>query len=127
MDTIHERGLVATCSMVDLEVLYSCRSPSEYDAVWSERAGLERLDIHQPDWDRALQVQRELAVASRHRYPRPAHRRCRGAARGHRAALRPRLRPDRGGNWATRAMDRPGRRGPMTDYPIGGIWDSESG
>lgn len=62
-----ERGLVATCSMVDLEILYSCRSPSEYDAVWFERAGLERLDIRQPDWDRALHVQHELAGASRHR------------------------------------------------------------
>lgn len=62
-----ERGLVATCSMVDLEILYSCRSPTEYDAVRSERAGLERLDIRQADWDRAMQVQHDLAGTSRHR------------------------------------------------------------
>lgn len=62
-----ERGLVATCSMVDLEILYSCRSPDEYEAVLSERAGLELLDTVQADWDRALEVQRLLAGASRHR------------------------------------------------------------
>ncbi|MHB8342494.1 MAG: PIN domain-containing protein [Mycobacteriales bacterium] len=62
-----ERGLVATCSMIDLEILYSSRSPAEYDGVLSERAGLERLDMSQADWDRAMQVQRRLAALSQHR------------------------------------------------------------
>jgi predicted nucleic acid-binding protein len=62
-----ERGLAATCSMVDLEILYSARSPGEYEAVASERAGLERLDLAQADWDRASDVQARLAVTSRHR------------------------------------------------------------
>jgi predicted nucleic acid-binding protein len=62
-----ESGLVATCSMIDLEILYSCRSPDEYDAVLLERAGLERLDIEQADWDRAIDVQHRLARTSQHR------------------------------------------------------------
>ena len=62
-----ERGLVATCSMIDVEILFSCRSPAEYAAVLAERAGLERLDITQADWDRAIDVQHHLASRSRHR------------------------------------------------------------
>lgn len=62
-----ERGLVATCSVIDLEILFSCRSSTEYDAVLLERAGLERLDIVQADWDRAIDVQHRLAGASQHR------------------------------------------------------------
>jgi len=56
-----ERGLVATCSLVDLEILFSTRTAGEYDAVRGERAGFERLDIEQSDWDRAPVVQTELA------------------------------------------------------------------
>ncbi len=62
-----ERGLVASCSIIDLEILYSCRSPTEYGAVALERAALERLDIGQADWDRALRVQAHLARSARHR------------------------------------------------------------
>ena len=62
-----EHGLVATCSLVDLEILYSCRSPQEYEAVLEERQAWERLDIEQADWTRATAVQRLLARTSRHR------------------------------------------------------------
>ena len=62
-----ERGLVATCSVIDLEILFSCRSPVEYAAVLAERAGLERLHMVQDDWDRAVDVQHRLASASQHR------------------------------------------------------------
>lgn len=60
-----EHGLVATCSSIDLEVLYSCRSPQEYEQVLAERSGFERLDTDQGDWDRAVGIQRRLAAASR--------------------------------------------------------------
>lgn len=60
-------GLVATCSLIDLEVLFSSRSPAEYEELRLERLGFERLDTEQVDWDRALAVQRLLAQASRHR------------------------------------------------------------
>ncbi len=72
--TVHDRlapllehGLVATCSVVDLEILYSSRTPREYEEVLAERGGFERLDIEQSDWDRAIAVQRLLARSSRHR------------------------------------------------------------
>ena len=57
-----DSGLIATCALVDLEVLFSCRSPAEYDAVREERLGFERLDIEPSDWARALEVQRRLAA-----------------------------------------------------------------
>lgn len=62
-----EHGLVATCSLLDLEILYSSRSAVEYEAVRQERRAWERLDIEQPDWDRALAVQRFLAQRAHHR------------------------------------------------------------
>jgi len=56
-----ELGLVATCTLIDLEILFSTRTASEYQQVLSERAGLERLEAEQADWDRAQQVQAALA------------------------------------------------------------------
>ena len=60
-----ERGLVATCSPLDLEILFSTRSPDEYEQVLAERAGLEPVDLDQEQWDRALEVQRALAASAR--------------------------------------------------------------
>ena len=62
-----DRGLVATCSPLDLEVLWSTRSPLEYEEVRAERLGLEPVDVDQGQWDRALEVQRHLARSSRTR------------------------------------------------------------
>lgn len=56
-----ESGDVATCSLVDLEVLYSTRTAREYAEVSAERAGFELLPIEQPDWFRALEIQAVLA------------------------------------------------------------------
>jgi predicted nucleic acid-binding protein len=58
-----ERGLVATCTIIDLEVLFSTRTAADYDEVRAERAALERLDIDQLDWDRALDIQNQLVRA----------------------------------------------------------------
>lgn len=62
-----ERGLVASCTLVDLEVLFSTRTHREYVDVRRRRAGFEQLDIEQVDWDRARDVQAELARTSRTR------------------------------------------------------------
>ena len=62
-----ESGLVATCTLVDLEILFSTRAPSEYHHVSRELAGFERLDIEQPDWQRAQEVQAALAATGRTR------------------------------------------------------------
>lgn len=56
-----EAGLVATCAMVDFEMLWSTRSATEYETVRHNRdAGYDRLPIEDIDWRRALLVQSEL-------------------------------------------------------------------
>jgi predicted nucleic acid-binding protein len=61
-------GLVATCSIIDLEILYSARSPASYAAARAERdLALELLAIEQPTLDRALGVQAALAERGEHR------------------------------------------------------------
>ena len=62
------RGLVATCSIVDLEVLYSARSAGSYHAMRTDRAlALELLAVEQPVLDRAIEVQAALAERGEHR------------------------------------------------------------
>lgn len=60
-----DSGLVASCALVDLEVLFSCRSEREYEEVLEERQAFEQLTIEPVDWLRAIEVQRELARRSR--------------------------------------------------------------
>lgn len=58
-----EAGLVATCPMVELEVLFSAKSGDEYEVVRADRQlGYEWLPMGDQEWDRALEVQRELAA-----------------------------------------------------------------
>lgn len=66
-----EAGLVATCPIVDLEVLYSARSPADYEAIRAERFGLMTYPITAEVTDRALEVQRLLARRGQHRLPIP--------------------------------------------------------
>ncbi len=54
------RGLVATCGMVELEVLWSTRSAAEYDEVHADRSGYEWLPTEDADWHRAIAVQAAL-------------------------------------------------------------------
>lgn len=74
LPTVHQRlgplienGLVASCALVDLEVLFSTRTHREYVDVSRKRAGFEQLDMEQVDWDRARDVQAELARTGRTR------------------------------------------------------------
>lgn len=61
-------GLVATCSVVDLEVLYSARSAASYRATREDRAlALELLPVEQPTLDRAIDIQATLAERGEHR------------------------------------------------------------
>ena len=58
-------GLVATCSVLDAEALYTTRSPAEYEQVRGDRrAAYEFLVTDQEAWDRALDVQRQLTARS---------------------------------------------------------------
>lgn len=64
-------GLIATCPIVDLEVLYSARSASEYEEVLAERRALPTCAVDPDVTTRALEVQRLLARSGRHRVPLP--------------------------------------------------------
>lgn len=66
-----EAGLVTTCPIIDLEVLYSARSPADYEAIRAERFGLMTYPITGEVTDRALEVQRMLAGRGQHRLPIP--------------------------------------------------------
>lgn len=57
-----DRGLVATCSVVDLELFYSARTSEEHMRAIEYRAGFERLDVEQQDWDAATATQAALAA-----------------------------------------------------------------
>lgn len=50
-------GEIATCSMVELEVLYSSRSSADWVKDFAKRSHLERLKIDQDVFDRSIEVQ----------------------------------------------------------------------
>ena len=62
---------VATCAVIDLEVLYSARSLRDYEATQVERAGLPTLPLTETVGTRALEVQHLLARRGQHRVPLP--------------------------------------------------------
>lgn len=63
-----EQGLVGTCGILDLELLVSARSGSEHAQLRIERRySMERLSMPDEIWDRAIEVQGELAHAGQHR------------------------------------------------------------
>jgi predicted nucleic acid-binding protein len=66
-----EDGVVATCAIVDLELLYSARSPDDYEAILEERRALDEVPITPQVTSRAIDVQHELARTSQHRIPIP--------------------------------------------------------
>ena len=66
-----EHGLVATCAVVDLEVLYSARNLDEYDAVREERRSLDSAPITPEVMATATDLQHELARRGQHRVPIP--------------------------------------------------------
>ena len=64
-------GRVATCVIVDLEVLYSARSSREYDEVLAERHSLEDAPITPEVTELAISLQQALARQGQHRLPIP--------------------------------------------------------
>ena len=60
-------GQIATCSIVDLEVLFSARTHAELAATLRERRGFPRVDIDQSDFDRAVHVIERLGRVGHHR------------------------------------------------------------
>jgi predicted nucleic acid-binding protein len=66
-----EDGLIATCAIIDLEVLYSCRNSNDYEEVLEERRSLDAAPITPAVMTRAIELQRALARRSQHRLPIP--------------------------------------------------------
>lgn len=64
-------GLLATCSMIDLEIGFSARVASEHSTLIAQRRPLPRLPISQVTFDRALEVQSHLAKGGHHRVSLP--------------------------------------------------------
>jgi predicted nucleic acid-binding protein len=66
-----EDGAIATCAIVDLEVLFSARNLRDYEAVHLERQSLDDVPITPVIMGRVLDVQHELARRGQHRLPIP--------------------------------------------------------
>src|SRR5688500_5744583 len=60
-------GDVATCSVVDLEILFSARTHADLVAVRAERRAFTPVPMAQEDFDRALDVLDGLARTGHHR------------------------------------------------------------
>lgn len=63
-------GDVATCSVIELEVLFSAKSHADLVATRSIRRCLPSVDIEQVDFDRAVDVLEGLAGSGHHRAAR---------------------------------------------------------
>lgn len=62
-----ERGLVGTCAIIDLEILYSTRTGDEHRHHRAGRAAFEYFPLTDEIAQRALEVQGLLARTSQHR------------------------------------------------------------
>lgn len=67
LDPLLVSGKVATCGVVDLEILYSAPSPDDYVATAASLRKLPRVPMSEEVLDRALEVQARLAKRSQHR------------------------------------------------------------
>lgn len=64
-------GQVATCAVIDLELLYSARSLTDYEDIRSERSAFPSFPITGTVTARAFDVQHLLARCGQHRVPIP--------------------------------------------------------
>jgi predicted nucleic acid-binding protein len=67
LDPLLLQGEVAICGIVDLEVLYSASSRSNYRATAHALRGMPRVPVDDACIERALEVQALLAERSQHR------------------------------------------------------------
>jgi predicted nucleic acid-binding protein len=66
-----EDGLIASCAIIDLEVLYSARSQADYEEVLEERRSLDSAPITPEVMDTAIELQHALARRGQHWIPIP--------------------------------------------------------
>jgi len=62
-----DRGLIGTCPIIDLEILYSARTGSEHDHFRAQRAAFEYFPMTDEIAQRAVEVQGLLAQRAQHR------------------------------------------------------------
>jgi hypothetical protein len=60
-------GNVATCSVIDLELLFSARTHDDFREIAETRVALPSVAIRQEDFDRAITVMERLARRGQHR------------------------------------------------------------
>jgi predicted nucleic acid-binding protein len=65
------RGEPCLCAITKFELLYSARSPSDYDELDASVSALHELRVDAETIAIALAAQRELATMSQHRVPIP--------------------------------------------------------
>ncbi|HUF33098.1 MAG TPA: PIN domain nuclease [Acidimicrobiales bacterium] len=66
-----EDGEVASCAIVDLEVLYSSRNLDDYESVLEERTSFDSAPITPEVMSAAVDLQHALARRGQHRVPIP--------------------------------------------------------
>ncbi len=64
-------GEIASCAIVDLEVLYSSRNLDDYEAILEERMSLDAAPISPEVMRVAVDLQHALARRGQHRVPIP--------------------------------------------------------
>jgi predicted nucleic acid-binding protein len=64
-------GHLATCAIVDLEVLYSSRNLTDYEEILEERRSLDAAPITAEVMAKAIGLQHDLARRGQHRVPIP--------------------------------------------------------
>jgi predicted nucleic acid-binding protein len=62
-----DRGLVGTCAIIDLEILYSARTGEQHEHFRSQRAAFEYFPMTDEIARRAVEVQGMLAREGQHR------------------------------------------------------------
>lgn len=67
LDPLLEAGLVARCTITDLEAGYSSTSPADHKALRQRRSAWPFISMSQEVLDRAVTVQDRLAERSHHR------------------------------------------------------------
>jgi predicted nucleic acid-binding protein len=67
VSALYLSGQIATCGMIDLEMLYSARTAQDHRELVLDRALLPRVACGDDAFDRAIEVQGALAESGRHR------------------------------------------------------------
>jgi predicted nucleic acid-binding protein len=62
-----DRGLIGTCPIIDLEILYSARTGHEHDHFRTQREAFEYFPLTDEIAQRAIEIQGSLAHRTQHR------------------------------------------------------------